>query len=158
MGSGGLGVLEASKSELQREIDKLHDYHQFQIVAYNEHTSVIGRRRLLAASDQNKRGVAAFIGGLIAAGGTNHKGGLMVALGFEPDVIVLISDGGEPALDENSLNLIQRVSRGQTQIHCLQFGIGSQPPETSTFMRRLADQNQGSYRYVDVSQWSANKD
>jgi hypothetical protein len=157
MGSGGLGVLEASKSELDREIAKLLDFHEFQIVAYNDRTSMIARRRLLPATAKNKLLISAFLDGLVAVGGTEHRGGLMVALGLEPDVIVLISDGGDPALTERDLSLVTNLAKGKTQIHCLQFGAGANPEVANDFMRKLAAQTAGSFRYIDVSQWEQNK-
>jgi hypothetical protein len=154
MGTGGLGVLSASVHELSREIEKLHDYHQFQIVAYNDRVKTIVHQKLLFATSENKRKVEEFLINLVAVGGSNHQGGLMAGLSFEPDVVVLLSDGGEPPLQERQLNVIRRSVGGRTQIHCLQFGVGEEPADSNPFMRRLAEQNQGAYRYIDVSKWS----
>jgi hypothetical protein len=156
MGSGGLGVLEACITELSREIEKLAEYHQFQIVTYNDRTTAMGRKNLLPATPDHKRQVEPFLGNLVAVGGTNHEGGLMVGLSYEPDIVVLISDGGEPDLSDKRLESIGRLVPSKTQIHCLQFGVGQLTNETNSFMKRLATQNRGSYRYIDVSKWKKN--
>lgn len=156
MGTGGLGVLSASVNELTRELEKLQDYHRFQIVAYNEHVTTLGGAILLPATDTNKGKIQGFLSDLVAVGGTNHQGGLMFALSLEPDVVVMLSDGGDPGLEERQLNLIRRLVDGRTQIHCLQFGIGDQPPADDSFMRKLAEQNQGGYRYINVENWDEN--
>ena len=153
MGGQGLNVLPAAANELTAAINQLKPYHQFQIVAYHHKTVAIQKRTLLAATEENKNNVSDFIGNLAAFGGTEHEGALMVALGMDPDVVVLITDGGLPALNQGQLARIRRAADG-AQIHCLQFGSG--PPQSrNSFMRLLAAQNKGSFRYIDVNQWGA---
>ena len=152
MGSQGLNVLTAAASELGAAINSLEDHHQFQIVAYHHIPITIGPRQLLNATEDHKGEVANFIANLAAFGGTEHEGALFTALSMNPDVVVLLTDGGLPVLNESQLMRIRRAADG-AQIHCIQFGSG--PSQSSnTFMRQLAGQNVGSYRYIDVSTWS----
>lgn len=152
MGSGGLGVIQASRKELSAAINQLEPNHEFQIVAYHDRTATMKTRQLLPATAENKNEVQGFIGGLAAFGGTQHENGLIAAIAFRPDVIVLLTDGGYPHLNGGQLKMLKRMSGNRSQIHCIQFGIGPRqgPPN---FMQLLADQNNGTYRYIDVNQW-----
>ncbi|MGI9519476.1 MAG: VWA domain-containing protein, partial [Pirellulaceae bacterium] len=152
MGAQGLNVINAAASELGAAISSLEDHHQFQIVAYHHMPLTIGPRELLNATEDHKGEVAEFITNLAAFGGTEHEGALFMALSMNPDVVVLLTDGGLPSLNESQLTRIRRAADG-AQIHCIQFGSG--PSQNSnTFMQKLAVQNVGSYRYIDVSTWS----
>ncbi len=152
MGGQGLNVLVAAVAELTGAIDQLEPYHQFQLIAYHDRTITIEQRALLPATIENKQRVGDFIRGLAAYGGTEHEGALMVALSMNPDVIVLMTDGGLPDLNQGQLKRIRQAADG-AQIHCVQFGSGPQQDRNS-FMRLLAAQNNGSYRYVDVDKWN----
>ncbi len=152
MGSQGLGVLNRAEVELSAAINQLEPHHQFQIVAYNDRTITIARRAMLPATEENKRRVPAFLGELVALGPTQHYSGLVAAIAFQPDVVVLMTDGGYPQLNGNQLHEIQLMTRGRVQIHALQFGSGPLQ-QRENFMMRLARENDGTYQYIDVNQW-----
>lgn len=156
MGSGGLGVIQASRRELSDAINQLESNHSFQIVGYHDTTVTMSSRKMLAANAKNKAAVADFLGGIAAYGGTNHEAGLVTGIAFHPDVIVFMTDGGYPELNEGKLKMIKRWAGNKTQIHCLQFGAGSRQQKIN-FMTRLAEQNNGSYRYIDVNQWNKSR-
>lgn len=153
MGDSGLGVIQASRRELGDAINQLEEHHQFQIVAYHDKTVTMKTRKLLAATDRNKAGVAEFIGRLAAFGGTEHEKGLMAAIAFRPDVIVLLTDGGYPELNPGQLKILRQLTASKTQIHCIQFGSGP-VPQTGRFMKQLAADNRGTYKYIDVNHWN----
>jgi hypothetical protein len=155
MGSQGLGVLQAARKELSQAINQLEPNHKFQIVGYHNQTVTMKERRLLPATDENKKAVANFIGGLAAYGATNHQNGLIAAAGFQPDIIVLLTDGGYPDLHDGKLKMLGKLFRG-AQVHCVQFGLGSNQ-KTTNFMLKLANQNQGTFRYIDVTTWNKSK-
>jgi hypothetical protein len=150
MGGQGLNVLAAAADELSRAVNSLKEFHQFQIVAYHHQTLCISRRELLNATDDAKAQVGEFIDNLAAFGGTEHEAALIMALSMNPDVVVLITDGGLPELNESQLKRISRAAHG-AQIHCIQFGSGPQQ-DLNTFMRLLAAQNSGTYRYIDANE------
>lgn len=152
MGGQGLNVLTAASDELSSAIGSLKEYHQFQIVAYHHQTLTITRRALLNATEDAKSRVTDFIDNLAAFGGTEHEGALITALSLDPDVVVLLTDGGLPELNESQIRRIRR-SAGATRIHCVQFGSGPRQ-DLNSFMRTLAAQTEGTYRYVDVNQWN----
>jgi hypothetical protein len=152
MGAGGLGVIDRARTELTHAIDQLDTNHSFQVVAYHDRTVTIDRRELLPATAQNKAMVPEFIGHLAAFGSTRHENGLTSALVFQPDVIVLLTDGGSPTLNGGQLEIVKLMAKGHTQIHCIQFGIG--PLQTKdNFMMRIARQNNGTFQYIDVTKW-----
>ena len=152
MGSTGLGVVKVARKELSAAIEKLDSHHKFQILGYNNVTAPMKAPRLLNASKENKLEVPKFIGNMAAYGPTNHMAGIMSAISYRPDVIVLMTDGGSPGLNELELKKIRTAGRGQVQIHCVQFGLGPQRLEDE-FMGLLAAQNGGTFRYVDVNDW-----
>lgn len=155
MGGGGLGVIQAARTELSNAINQLEPYHQFQVLGYHSQTFPMLEKNLIPASDANKDSVPEFIGNLSAFGSTNHLNAVLIALAYKPDVIVLLTDGGLPELNEGQLKRIQRASN-QAEIHCIQFGRGARQDEVN-FMTLMAGQNRGTFRYVDVGQWEKDK-
>ena len=153
MGAGGLGVLGAARSELAQAIAQLKPHHSFQIVGYHDRIVTLSTRQMLDASDANKKMVPGFIERLAAFGSTDHLRGLSAAIAIEPDVLVLMTDGGYPELNDGQIRMLSRLSRRQTTIHCIQFGSGPLQIRTN-FMTKLAKENQGNFRYVDTNQWS----
>ena len=153
MGDQGLGVLTQAATQLEQALAELDENHQFQIVAYHHDVELMGERRLLSGSAANKRLVSDFVLGLAAFGGTEHEKALISALGFRPDVVVLLTDGGYPKLNSTQLGTIERICRGSgTQVNCIQFGSGPLQ-KSDNFMANLAKDNQGQYLYIDVNQW-----
>ena len=152
MGDTGLGVLDRAKDELGVGLEALKPEHSFQIVAYHQSSVTMGQRQLLSGTPENKSGVPNFIPGLAAFGATRHENGLTTALTFRPDVVVLITDGGLPTLNDGQIQTMITMAGSKTQIHCLQFGSGANQ-ENDNFMMRLARQTAGSYRYINVDDW-----
>jgi len=152
MGGGGLDALRVATAEFQRALAELQPQHEFQIVAYHHQRVLFGDNRWAKATDENCQRVAPFMQGLAAFGGTNHEMGLNSALYLKPDVIFFLTDGGDPPLTASQLEKIHRLAAGRTTIHCIQFGYGAFNGDDN-FMQRLARQNGGSFRYVDVQKW-----
>ena len=155
MGNQGLGVIDAAKKQLTAAINQLEPHHTFQIVGYHETTHTMLKRQLLPANDANKQAVPGHIGSMSAFGSTNHENGLIAGVAFKPDVIVLMTDGGYPELNGGKLKMIKQLAPRGCQIHCIQFGIGPLQ-KTTNFMMQLAEQNDGSFRYIDVTKWIKN--
>ncbi len=156
MGGEGLGVLNRARQELITAIDGLEDNHEFQIVAYHDSTIVISERKLLPATPMNKQRVAPFFENVGAFGATNHFYGLLVGLGFKPDVLMFMTDGGSPDLTPDEIKRVRKMAGAKTQIHCIQFGSGSLQ-RTTSFMKKIALENQGSFRYIDVNKWRSGR-
>ncbi len=151
MGDEGLGVIERANAELQTALSQLTSDHEFQVIAYHHETTMIDHRALLPATTENRQKVSEFIQNLAAFGGTEHESGLIAALALKPDIVVVLTDGGLPEMNSGQLATIRRMANKNTQVHCLHFGNG--PAPSSTFMTTLAQENRGTYKYIDVSTW-----
>ena len=152
MGGDGLGVLGKARQELSKAISGLKLNHEFQIIAYHDKTTMISARKLLVANDKNKRLVKEFFEGLGAFGATNHFYGLIGGLDLKPDVLVFMTDGGSPALSPDQLKRVKQMAGKHTEVHCIQFGSGPLQ-QSNNFMKKLAQQNRGSFRYINVYDW-----
>ena len=150
MSHGGPNVLAAARSELATILAELEEAHRFQVVAYHHQCVWLGTPRLLPASDENRAAVGPFLDNLAAVGGTGHEAALTFALSMEPDVIFLLTDGGDPHLNQIQLANIRKLAGGRTSIHAIQFGFHG-PDEGQYFLQQLARQNGGSYSYVDMT-------
>ena len=153
-GFGG-GPLRAAKSELLASLDDLQRTNQFQIIFYNERTSVFnptgGTPTLVWGDEAGKELAKRFVLGITATGGTRHMAALSLALGMQPDVVFFLTDADEPQMTEEELRRIRRLNSG-TSIHAIEFGYG--PKRSSlNFLKRLAEQNQGHHVYVDVAEF-----
>src|SRR5207253_7177085 len=95
-------------------------------VAYNQAVAYLTDRELIAATADNKRKLLNFIANLAAYGQTEHSRGLLAALRLKPEVIFLLTDGGDPPLDPGQLRLIREEAAPRTSIHCVHFGRGPQ--------------------------------
>ena len=150
MGGNGLGAISAAAKELTAQLDRLSAEQTFQVVAYNQSAVYFTRRELISADDTNKKALVRFIADLAAYGPTEHERGLLAALRLKPEVIFLLTDGGDPKLNDGQLRLIREKAAGRTSIHCLHFGRGALD-EPDHFLRRLAAENRGSYVYIDMA-------
>ncbi len=149
MGRHGLGAIAAAERELLRELENLKPDHKFQIIAYNQGLRAISRKEMLDASEENKQLAHRFMRETVAAGSTEHEPALTAALRLKPDVVFLLTDGGEPLLSAPEIDLLTRENGRRTVIHCLQFGSGPLQEEDN-FLAQLAQRNGGGYGYIDM--------
>ena len=156
MGSQGLGVMDRAQVELLMALAPLTAEHSFQVVAYHQQTTMLRHRKLLAATDDNKNIVREFISNLAPYGSTDHEAGLFMALSLEPDVIVFMTDGDTPELNDGQIESFVKANRGAAVVHSVQFGLSPVGP-TNSFMRRIAKKTGGSYRYINVNDWQREK-
>lgn len=146
--------LAAAKRELIASLQSLGNVHQFQIVFYNELPHVMmargeGTPRMHFGNDQGRRQAEEFVRGVVADGGTRHLDALKIALQMDPDVIFFLTDADEPKLSSSELAQIVRANHGTT-INAIEFGSGASSGRYN-FLRAIADQNGGQYRYVNVT-------
>lgn len=148
--SMALGTIQSVSKELAARLVKLRPEQTMQVVAYNEKPIYLTGRELISATDENKRNLIRFVTNLNANGQTAHSRGITSALRLKPEVIFLLTDGGDPLLSPGDLLAIRDENAGRTEIHCVQFGRGPQP-ESADILKRLAAQNRGNYTYVDLT-------
>lgn len=150
------GPLRAAKRELLKSLESLNDYHQFQIVFYNESiyplSSSKGAGQMVFANDTDKQRAGSFIRAIPGSGGTEHLPALKLGLSFAPDVLFFLTDAEDPSLAPNQLaELQQRAERSLTTIHAIQFNVGPAVGDGG-WIRELAEMNRGIYKYVDVTE------
>jgi len=150
MGGSGLNALSAARVELSRALTNLKPNHRFQIIGYHHKCVYYNTTRLTSANEDNVAGVSEFIDRLAAFGSTSHEMALRAALAMEPDAVFLLTDGGDPHLNDIQLANIHKLAAPRATIHCIQFGFGVRD-EDDNFMMRLARQNGGGYTYVNMS-------
>lgn len=150
MGGDGLNALAAAQRELAKALAKLQPNHRFQVLAYHHSCLYYDTPRLIPATAERTAGVPKFIDNLAAFGGTVHEMALRAALAMEPDAVFLLTDGGDPYLNDIQQKNIQKLAADRTAIHCIQFGFGP-ADESADFLRELARNNNGGYTYVDMS-------
>ncbi len=144
--------LRIARKALLVSLERLQRIHQFQIVFYDQTPRVLSVRgqtpRLYWADDENKRFARRFVQGVKAGGGTNHIDALRLALNMQPDVIFFYTDAEEPLLTDDDLATVRQLN-GSAKIHAIEFGQGAKT-HAENFLTRLAADNDGEYRYVDV--------
>jgi hypothetical protein len=141
-------ALVAAKRELLASLSQLQPVQQFQIIFYNEKPKIMPPGLLLFADDNGRRQSESFVGGITAAGGTDHVSALELAIRLQPDVIFLLTDADEPPLSARELNAIHQ--KNTAIINVIEFKTGSEAPKRSS-LRQLADQNRGEYKQIDSS-------
>lgn len=146
--------LAAAKREIIRSLRALGPDHAFQIIFYNHRPSYFEATGqsfwMLPADDSMRRRAEAFVRSVQAFGGTEHMAALRMALQLEPDVIFFVTDARIPRLNRRHLDEIHsRCTRSGTTIHAVELGVDVATPD-DTFLRTLAHENGGEYRYVDV--------
>jgi hypothetical protein len=145
----GLG---AAKRELLTSLDKLPPTVQFQIIFYNLRCSTmpLGGGKLIYATEQNKRATRKHLDTVMPDGGTEHAPPIRMAVDLGADVVFFLTDADQlTARDVTQLTEYNK-QKAKASIHTIEFGIGPDLNER-TPLRDLADQNRGSYRYVDLN-------
>ena len=146
--------LRLAKRELLKSLESLNEYHQFQIIFYNESPSPPlsfsgAGGRMLFATDNDKRRAKSYVQAMPGDGGTEHIPAIRLALSLAPDVIFFLTDAEDPKLSIKQLLDIQRLAEvKRTTIHAIQFGTNS---GDGGWIRTLAEMNRGTYKYVDIT-------
>ena len=151
MGGQGLNAMAAAQQQListLRGFDK--QYHQFNIIAYHHRPTYFKKGNTLTKSTPEVlETISPFFDGLAAFGGTDHEMGLLAALRFKPDVIFLLTDGGDPGLNRAQIGDLTRHCGSRTTVHAIQFGFGPLQDETN-FMLKIAEATGGNFHYVNM--------
>jgi hypothetical protein len=146
--------LRAAKAELIRSLKTLTDRQRFQIIFYNDKPKPFelsgAPLQLLPGEPGYLSEAERFVTAVVAFGGTEHEGALKLALRMSPDVIFFLTDARIPRLSSTELREIKsRAESIGATIHAIEFGAEPAPPQDS-FLRELAAQNSGQYRYINV--------
>ncbi len=151
--------LRAAKAELRRSLATLTAAQSFQLVLYNDQPrpfrdSAAGPVQMLSGESDAVDRARRYIDSFEALGGTNHLIALRLALRMGPDIVFFLTDGHTPSLSAAEMAEVRRLAdRTGTVIHGIEFGTDA-APHPNTFVRRLAADNGGQYRYLDVRTFS----
>jgi len=154
MGGQGLNAMAAAQQQIISTLqgfDKQH--HHFNIIAYHHRPTYFKKGNVLAESTPEVlQTISPYFNGLAAFGGTDHEMGLLAALRFKPDVIFLLTDGGDPGLNRAQIGDLTRHCGSRTTVHTIQFGFGPLQDETN-FMIEIATATGGNFHYVDMRKY-----
>lgn len=150
------GAMTSAKAALMAALQTLSDVQQFQIVFYNRSPRLFQpfaqeKNALLFATERNKSLARQYISQAVPDLGTDHMPALELALRFQPEIIYFLTDADEPQLMAPDLAKIDRINQGRARIHTIEFGKGNDLG-LENFLKKLARQNGGTYRYHDVRQ------
>jgi Ca-activated chloride channel family protein len=152
-------AMQVAKGALMSSLQALDDRQQFLIIFYDDTPHVVklqdeSKPTMAVASDLNKTLARQKISGIQPGSGTAHLPPLELALRMNPDVIFFLTDALEPPLWPRDLEKIKTLNGGRVRIHSIEFGEGPEiEVNTGNFLRKLARQNGGTYRYHDVTRF-----
>ena len=131
------------KFELKRAIGELDAGKTFHVVFYSSGPALeMPTRRLVDATDRNKRRAFDFIDGVVAGRQTDPSDALRRAFAVRPEVIYLLSDG---EFDRAIVGLVRRLNvDGKVQVNTIGFLYDVGEP----ILREIAGQNGGRYKFV----------
>ena len=156
--SMGGNSIRAAKSELIASLEALEATQQFQVIFYNTSPRELTLRgaekaSLYWATSIIKTLARQEVGSVGTAGGTDHMPALELALKLKPDVIFFLTDADDP-LRPGQRDKLKRRNNGRARIHCIQFGQDAElRGTTNDFLRQLAHENGGTYRYHDAKKF-----
>ncbi|WP_039961261.1 vWA domain-containing protein [Rhodopirellula europaea] len=153
MSASGGKPLRAAKQELIRSLRTLSERQQFQVIFYNDRPKAFSpdgqTTGLVFGEDGIRRRAEAFVNRTVAVGGTEHQLALRMALRLAPDAIFFLTDASIQTMSADQMaDIRRRAEQSGTVIHAIQFGSGPEP--ANSFMKEIARQNRGGYRYLDV--------
>lgn len=156
-------AMQVAKGALMSSLQALDERQQFLIIFYDDKPHVIklhdeSKPTLTIASDLNKTLARQKISGIQPGSGTDHLPPLEMAIRMNPDVIFFLTDALEPPLWPKDLEKIKKLNGGRVRIHAIEFGQGPElgsDADLVNFLRKLARQNGGTYRYHDVTKFKA---
>ncbi|MDP1799258.1 MAG: VWA domain-containing protein [Planctomycetaceae bacterium] len=147
-------AMASAKAALVAALQSLNDQQHFQIIFYNRTPQLFqpfGKSGWCAATERNKSLARQYIAQTEPDLGTDHLPAIRMALKLAPDVIYFLTDADEPQLSPQELAEIARLNQGRTRIHTIEFGKGNDLG-LENFLKKLARQNDGTYRYHNVRQ------
>ena len=147
--------MQFARAQLKASLQRLDRTQRFQIIFYANDPYPMSIKRspgrdMYWATELNVAAAARLIDQSQPNAGTDHKPAIMAALKLRPEVLYLLTDADEPFLSTAQMKQIAAYNRGNTRIHCIEFGKG---PELSIpgWLKELASRNGGKYRYRDVT-------
>ena len=133
MGTGGSRAYQDARRETLAALAELTENQRAMVVTYNDRSrAVTGGMRPVGERLRDEVGEA--LATVIPFGPTNHAGALLAALRTRADVIVVVTDAGDPAPRGGSLTVVTERAAGRT-LHFVR--VAARPDgEDDQWMRR----------------------
>ncbi len=134
--------------ELLRAIGRLEPDQSFNVIWFNEGKATLWSRRMKKATIDNKREAFDQIKNIQASGQTEPMDAVIRALGFQPDVMFLLSDGDFGEYNETVIRLFEKKNkRRRTIVNTILF-IFDTGGDGGKTLSRIAKMNNGTYKHV----------
>ena len=138
--------LAQAKAAVLEALDRLQPGDRFNVIQFNSGTHALFPG-LRPADDTSLRRAGAYVGALVADGGTQMRPALLRALTEETDAdrlrqIVFLTDGAV----SNEAQLFDLIAGMLGEARLFTVGIGAAP--NSHFMRRAAELGRGSFLHI----------
>ena len=152
-------AIGVAKVELRASLEGLSPDQSFQVIFFDTSAHAMqrpgGKSQLFRATDLNLTLAGQFIRNIEPVGGTRRMPALQMAMAMKPDIIFLLTDVDDRQIGPGDLARLKRNNRGRTSIHCVEFGSGPALPASldNNFLKEIARQNGGTYRYRDITQF-----
>ena len=152
-------ALETAKAELNASLSGLATAQSFQVIFYSDkpvRMPLSGgvREPMIRATTQNRAKARQFVAGIQPAQSTEHMPALQMALQMKPDAMFFLTDADFPELTPRELQEVRKLNGGRTRIHCVEFGRGADLARAGNFLKTLARENGGTYRYCDITKFT----
>jgi uncharacterized protein YegL len=140
--------LQRLKQELIDSIRELPPRSRFTVIFFNSGAIAFdGKAVLLRADPPNKAKVIAWVSQVQAEGGTDPSTALGMALGIQPSVVFLMTDGVfQFPFDQNVMAMVANAPKAKTRINTIAFGAQA----AANHLQTIAKTGNGSYAFVRV--------
>ena len=151
-------TLDVVRVEMSRSIGDLVEGQDFHVIFFSTGKPVEFRpRRLVPATNQQKRQAGAFLDGIMAQGQTNPLPAMARAFAVlrrssrkKGKLIYLLTDGEFPD-NKEVLKRLAEWNKDKT-VHVNTILHHHRPPEAERVLKQIAKENGGTYRYVALDE------
>ena len=135
--------IEFVRMELKRSIGELKEEHAFHVIFYSNGPPMeMPTRRLVDATDRNKRLAFEFIDTVVTREQTDPSEALRRAFEVRPEVIYFLTDG---EFDRAIVGLVRQLNAGrQVRVHTIGFLYDG----NRQVLEQIAAENGGRYKFV----------
>ena len=135
------------KAELRRSIMELGEEVEFHVIFYSSGPPVeMPTRRLVRATERNKRLAGEFIDPVVPAGETDPSKALQRAFAVRPELIYLLTDG---EFDRGVIDLVKRLNAGgRTRVFTIGFLYTYPGTPAEGVLKQISRDSGGEYKFV----------
>lgn len=147
--SGSMGdTFGRLQRELMRAIGSLEPDQEFNVIWFNEGPATEWSHRMRRATLENKRDAFSKLKRIFPDGNTEPRDAIRKGLGYEPDVLFLLSDGDFGEENQRIIRLIADKNREKRTIINTILFVYDTMGDGERVLRRIAEMNRGTYKHV----------